>query len=231
MAQDASDLLSRLLDGGRSFPAAPGRPKNAAAYLKHVEEIYVNDAYNSLSIEGYKVSAALIEKVRTGNWDPDTNKDDQDHRNALAARGYWQAFQGSRGEHQEGSGRRERRTHCRSGSRQVLAFISIRSYRVSVPSASRRVLALHSALSDSSQPARTQRRASINAPTRHKLNHAPSSVLVTPAANRPSKSRCKRASGKPSARSERLPPNSCPPVAAMISPATAPRAAASNELR
>lgn len=77
----------------RVFPAAPGRPKNTAAYLKQVEEIYVNDAYNSLSIEGYKVSAALIEKVRAGNWNPDTNKDDQDHRNALAARGYWQAFQ------------------------------------------------------------------------------------------------------------------------------------------
>lgn len=166
MVQDASDLLSRLLDGGRStvagrlaaafrnigrgriaddivgamqaagytvnesdpfedpsliafgaratspcvnrmrmdwarmredvlgiFPTAPGRPKNAAAYLKQVEEIYVNDAYNSLSIEGYKVSAALIEKVRTGKWNPDTSKGDQEHRNALAARGYWQAFQ------------------------------------------------------------------------------------------------------------------------------------------
>ena len=75
------------------FPTAPGQPADAAAYLKQVEEIYVNDAYNSLSIEGYKVSAALIEKVRTGNWNPDTNKGDQEHRNALAARGYWQAFQ------------------------------------------------------------------------------------------------------------------------------------------
>jgi Fic family protein len=75
------------------FPAAPGRPKNAAAYLKQVEEIYGNDAYNSLSIEGYQVSAALIEKVRAGNLNPDTNKDDQDHRDTLAARGYWQAFQ------------------------------------------------------------------------------------------------------------------------------------------
>jgi hypothetical protein len=75
------------------FPQAPGRPESAAAYLKQVEEIYVDDAYNSLSIEGYKVSAALIEKVRSGNWNPDSNKADQDDRNALAARGYWQAFQ------------------------------------------------------------------------------------------------------------------------------------------
>ncbi len=75
------------------FPNAPGRPESAAAYLKQVEEIYVDDAYNSLSIEGYKVSAALIEKVRSGNWNPNSNKADQEDRNALAARGYWQAFQ------------------------------------------------------------------------------------------------------------------------------------------
>ncbi len=75
------------------FPVAPGLPTDSAKYLKQVEEIYVNDAYNSLSIEGYKVSVALIEKVRSGNWNPDYNKDDQNHRNALAARGYWQAFQ------------------------------------------------------------------------------------------------------------------------------------------
>ncbi|AMN48318.1 Fic family protein [Steroidobacter denitrificans] len=75
------------------FPTAPGQPADAAAYLKQVEEIYLDDAYNSLSIEGYKVSAVLIEKVRTGNWNPGTDKGDQEHRNALAARGYWQAFQ------------------------------------------------------------------------------------------------------------------------------------------
>lgn len=100
-ARETSPYVNRMrMDWARMredvlgiFPAAPGRPRNTAAYLKQVEEIYVNDAYNSLSIEGYKVSAALIEKVRTGNWSPDTSKDDQEHRNALAARGYWQAFQ------------------------------------------------------------------------------------------------------------------------------------------
>lgn len=75
------------------FPVAPGLPTDSAKYLKQVEEIYANDAYNSLSIEGYKVSTALIERVRSGNWNPDYNNDDQDHRQALAARGYWQAFQ------------------------------------------------------------------------------------------------------------------------------------------
>ena len=77
------------------FPPPPGVPDHADAdaYMKRVEEIYVADAYNSLSIEGYKVSADLIERVRSGNWNPDVIKGDRDQRDALAARGYWQAFQ------------------------------------------------------------------------------------------------------------------------------------------
>jgi hypothetical protein len=74
-------------------PPPPGRPKDTAAYLKEVDDLYVNDAYNSLSIEGYKVSAELIERVRTGNWNPEANSADRESHNALAARGYWQAFQ------------------------------------------------------------------------------------------------------------------------------------------
>jgi hypothetical protein len=75
------------------FPAPPRRPKNVDAYLKHVQDVYVTDAYHSLSIEGYRVSPALIERVRSGAWNPDANEQDRDHRNALAARGYWLAFQ------------------------------------------------------------------------------------------------------------------------------------------
>ena len=74
------------------FPAPPGRPKDIEAYLKRVEEVYATDAYHSLSIEGYRVSPALIERVRGGNWNPDAEEQDREHRNALAARGYWQAF-------------------------------------------------------------------------------------------------------------------------------------------
>lgn len=77
----------------QTFPAPPGTIKNIASYLKKVDAIYVTDAYNSLSIEGYRVSSELIERVRSGNWNPDAGKADQDQRNALAARGYWQAFQ------------------------------------------------------------------------------------------------------------------------------------------
>ena len=76
-----------------TFPAPPAGPKNIDAYLKHVQDVYVTDAYHSLSIEGYRVSPALIERVRGGAWNPDANEQDREQRNALAARGYWLAFQ------------------------------------------------------------------------------------------------------------------------------------------
>jgi len=38
------------------------------------------------------VSAELIERVRSGHWNPDSEAD-RSHRDALAARGYWLAFQ------------------------------------------------------------------------------------------------------------------------------------------
>jgi len=78
------------------FPRMPGRLKDIDAYMAHVEEIYITDAFHSLSIEGYRVSPELIERVRSGAWNPDDDEDDQEHRNALAARGYWQAYQSVR---------------------------------------------------------------------------------------------------------------------------------------
>ena len=80
----------------KQFPAAPDRPADIAAYLKAADDIYVTDAYHSLSIEGYRASPELIERVRSGEWNPDENKDDREHRNALAARWYWQAYQAVR---------------------------------------------------------------------------------------------------------------------------------------
>jgi fido (protein-threonine AMPylation protein) len=35
----------------------------------------------------------LIERVQRGDWDPKNHDDDRKNRDALAARGYWQAFQ------------------------------------------------------------------------------------------------------------------------------------------
>lgn len=79
------------------FPKEPNLPKDTRTYLKQVEDVYVTDAYHSLSIEGYRVNPELIERVRSGNWNPDEDDNDSEHRNALVARGYWQAYQAVRG--------------------------------------------------------------------------------------------------------------------------------------
>src|SRR6201997_1683417 len=76
-----------------NFPQAPGLPKDTKQYLSFVDDIYQSDAYHSLSIEGYSVTPALVERVQRGDWDPDHHDDDRKNRDALAARGYWQAFQ------------------------------------------------------------------------------------------------------------------------------------------
>jgi Fic family protein len=75
------------------FPAEPKEVVDVDAYMKRVEEVYVTDAYHSLSIEGYRVTPEVIERVRTGNWDPDHNEEEREQRDALAARGYFDAFQ------------------------------------------------------------------------------------------------------------------------------------------
>lgn len=76
-----------------NFPEHPVKTIKATTYLKNVDDVFVADAYHSLSIEGYRVSEALIEKIRDGNWNPDHDEGDRAHRNALAARGYFDAFQ------------------------------------------------------------------------------------------------------------------------------------------
>ncbi|MFQ5972879.1 MAG: Fic family protein, partial [Alphaproteobacteria bacterium] len=76
-----------------TFPATPGLPRDRDAYLRFMDEIYRSDAYHSLSIEGYRVTPELIERVRSGAWGPDNHTADRESRDALAARGYWQAFQ------------------------------------------------------------------------------------------------------------------------------------------
>lgn len=75
------------------FPKEPGIPRNIETYMKRVNDAYVTDAYHSLSIEGYRVTPELIERVRNSTWNADANKDDREQRNAMAARGYWQAYQ------------------------------------------------------------------------------------------------------------------------------------------
>ena len=81
MAGDARDITGR-------FPAAPGLPRKTEAFLKAIDDVYVTDAYHSLSIEGYQVTTELIERVRRGNWHPDKIAADGQQRDALAAGGY-----------------------------------------------------------------------------------------------------------------------------------------------
>lgn len=60
--------------------------------LEKVENIYIHDAYNSLSIEGYAVTEELIQKVADGSFDAEANEDDKKEEAAMAAKGYFLAF-------------------------------------------------------------------------------------------------------------------------------------------
>lgn len=75
------------------FPSAPGLPKNPENYLHQVDEIYQYDAYNSLSIEGYQVTHDLINRVKNRQWNPNSSEYDNNTKNAMAAKGYYDTFQ------------------------------------------------------------------------------------------------------------------------------------------
>lgn len=62
-------------------------------YLEQIEALYVADALNSLSIEGYEVSEDLIKRVQDGKWQPDEDARDFETKNALAAKGYRLAYE------------------------------------------------------------------------------------------------------------------------------------------
>jgi len=76
-----------------SFPKAPGIQTDHESYMKELDDIYVTDAYHSLSIERYRVTPDLIQKVSSGEWDTEENESDRKQRDAMAARGYYQAYQ------------------------------------------------------------------------------------------------------------------------------------------
>ncbi len=76
----------------KHFPEIPGIPQDHQKYLKSIDNIYVTDAYHSLSIEQYVVPLELIEKVKNGDWNLE-NEEDGKHRDAMAARGYYLATQ------------------------------------------------------------------------------------------------------------------------------------------
>jgi hypothetical protein len=71
---------------------SPRTVENPQTYLSGIEAVYEHDAYNSLSIEGYRVTPELIEKIRLGSWNPDGNPEDRQQVAAMAAKGYLEAF-------------------------------------------------------------------------------------------------------------------------------------------
>lgn len=69
----------------------PGSPGDVDAFMQAVEDVYVTDAYHSLSIEGYRVTPELIRRVAGGDWNEDIHEQDRQSRDAMAAHGYWLA--------------------------------------------------------------------------------------------------------------------------------------------
>jgi Fic family protein len=61
--------------------------------MRMMDATYVKDSYNSLSIEGYRITEGLLNRVKSGDWDPETNEEDKERKDALAARGYFQAYE------------------------------------------------------------------------------------------------------------------------------------------
>lgn len=61
--------------------------------IRIIRDLYKQDAYHSLSIEGYEVTEDLIQKIADGKWSPETNSKDQEEQDAMAAKGYHDAFQ------------------------------------------------------------------------------------------------------------------------------------------
>lgn len=85
-AQMREDVITHFLEPSRQVI-------DIETYMAEVEDIYVTDAYHSLSIEGYRVTRELIELVRSGNWQAESADDSKKHVDAMAAKGYWDAFQ------------------------------------------------------------------------------------------------------------------------------------------
>jgi hypothetical protein len=85
-----SDMREPII---KHFPESANQSVDVETYMAQVEDKYVTDAYHSLSIEGYRVTRELIELVRSGNWQSEASTESKKHLDAMAAKGYWDAFQ------------------------------------------------------------------------------------------------------------------------------------------
>ena len=80
-ARYRADVLAEKVTVPASF--------SVAGYLTQVEAVRVEDTYHSLSIERYRVTPELIQRVADSVWDAEIEKNNRD---ALAAKGYLDAF-------------------------------------------------------------------------------------------------------------------------------------------
>lgn len=76
----------------KAFPEPPRNGASVESLIATIEELYREDTYHSLSIEGYQVTQDLIERIKKGQWIPDQIQTDSEQKNALAAKGYLNAF-------------------------------------------------------------------------------------------------------------------------------------------
>lgn len=74
------------------LPPSPGVANDTNKTISIIQETYVQDAYHSLSIEGYQVTEELIEKIEKGLWYPENIEADKQQKDAMAAKGYFEAF-------------------------------------------------------------------------------------------------------------------------------------------
>ena len=60
----------RAAAAAAAMPPAPGLPADRRSYLAAADHSYSQDAYHSLSIEGYRVSPQLVEQGTRGRMEP-----------------------------------------------------------------------------------------------------------------------------------------------------------------
>lgn len=82
------DMRPRVI---AALPAPPAQKPSPESYVAAARQMSTADAYHSLSIEGYRVTEALIERIQSGRWEPAS--DDRDEASAFAAKGYADAQQ------------------------------------------------------------------------------------------------------------------------------------------
>lgn len=86
-------MRSTVIKIFESFPPPHNfKQRSISDITSMMSDIYAKDAYHSLSIEGYKVTPELIQRVASGEWSPEIITQDKQAKDALAARGYHLAF-------------------------------------------------------------------------------------------------------------------------------------------